>query len=89
VIIDAPPVSVAADAQILSRMSDGMLMVIRQGKATNSILANAAESLLQAEVNVLGILLNCFTSDSDSYYYYYNYSYYYDKKDKKKSKLFG
>lgn len=89
IILDAPPVSVAADAQILGRMSDGMLMVIRQGKANTSMLANSSDSLLQAEVNILGLLLNCFISDSDNYYYNYNYSYYYDKKDSKKNKLFN
>lgn len=89
IILDAPPVSVAADAQILGRMSDGMLMVIRQRKATTSMLDNTSESLLQADVKVLGLLLNCFTSDNDNYYYNYNYSYYNDKKDKKKNKLFS
>ncbi|BAQ62267.1 tyrosine-protein kinase EpsD [Geminocystis sp. NIES-3708] len=89
IILDAPPVSVAADAQILGRMSDGMLMVIRQEKANTSMLASSSESLSQADVNILGLLLNCFISDSDNYYYYYNYSYYYDKKDKKKNQLFN
>ena len=95
IIIDAPPVSVAADAQILGRMSDGILLVIRQGKANTSMLKAVSQSLAQAEINVLGLLLNCFSSGSGgSYYYnyYYNYSYYYDNKEKKhhsdtKSKL--
>ncbi|MGI0480054.1 GumC family protein [Geminocystis sp. CENA526] len=89
IIIDAPPVSIAADAQILGRMSDGMLMVIRQGKVNTSMLAGTKESLIQAEVNIIGLLLNCFTSDSDNYYYYYNYSYYHDRKDENKNKLFS
>lgn len=83
IIIDAPPVSIAADAQILGRMSDGMLMVVRQGKTNTSMLASISESLSQAEVNILGLLLNCFTDDSDNYYSY-NYSYYYDQSMGKK-----
>jgi capsular exopolysaccharide synthesis family protein len=83
IIIDAPPVSIAADAQILGRMSDGMLMVVRQGKTNTSMLASISESLSQAEVKILGLLLNCFTDDSDNYYSY-NYSYYYDQSMGKK-----
>jgi capsular exopolysaccharide synthesis family protein len=80
IIIDTPAVSVAADAQILGRMSDGMLIVIRQGKANISILANTSESLLKADVNILGLLLNCFISNGGNYNYY-NYSNSYDKKN--------
>lgn len=87
IIIDTPPVSVAADAQILGRMSDGMLMVIRQGKVNTSILSGIKESLTQAKVNVAGLLLNCFTSDTDNSYHYYNYSYYHDKTNKQKNNL--
>ncbi|BAQ65346.1 polysaccharide biosynthesis tyrosine autokinase [Geminocystis sp. NIES-3709] len=89
IIIDSPPISVAADAQILGRMSDGMLMVVRQSKVKISMLAGIKESLTQAEVNVIGLILNCFTSDSENNYYYYNYSYYRDKKDQKKNTLFS
>ena len=80
--------SVAADAQILGRMSDGMLMVVRQGKVNTSMLKAVSQSLAQAEINVLGLLLNCFSSGSGGYYYYnyyYNYSYYYDKENKEKT----
>lgn len=104
IIIDCPPVSVAADAQILGRMSDGMLMVVRQKKVNTSMLSIVKDSLEQAEVNVIGLALNCFTSDrSNYYYYYYNYSYYYNNdnennengdrtkkgKQNKKNRLFG
>ena len=86
IIIDAPPVSVAADAQILARMSDGLLMVVRQGKVNTSMLKAVSQSLTQADIKVLGLLLNCFSSGSGGYYYYnyyYNYSYYYDNKEGK------
>lgn len=75
IIIDTPAVSVGADAQILGRMSDGMLIVIRQGKANTSVLANTSESLLKADVNILGLLLNCFISIGSNYNYNHNYSY--------------
>lgn len=83
IIIDAPPVSVAADAQIFGRMSDGMLIVIREGKVNTSMLAGTKESLTQAEVNVVGLLLNGFISDTDNYYYYSNYSHYHNQTTQK------
>ncbi|WP_017293207.1 GumC family protein [Geminocystis herdmanii] len=83
IIIDAPPISVAADAQILGRMSDGMLVVIRQGKINTSMLAGTKESLIQAEVNVVGLVLNGFTADTDNYYYYSNYSHYHNQTNQK------
>lgn len=76
VIIDAPPVSVAADAQILGRISDGMLLIVRQGKVNTSLLSMTKESLQQANVNILGLVANCFSGDKNNYYYYNYYSYY-------------
>lgn len=87
IILDAPPVSIAADAQILGRMSDGMLLVVRQGKINTSLLSMTKESLEQAEVKVLGLVPNCFISDKHNYYYYYNYSYYHQDAEQNKKKL--
>ena len=89
IILDAPPVSVASDAQILGRMSDGMIMVVREGKVNTSMLKAVSESLRQSEVQLLGLMLNCFSAGGGGYYYYnyyYNYSYYYDNKNKKQGK---
>jgi len=72
IIFDAPPLTVATDAQILSRMSDGMVFVIRHGKTAQSVLENIKETITHANVNVLGLVLNCFPADkSDNYYYNY------------------
>jgi len=72
IIFDAPPLTVATDAQILSRMSDGMVFVIRHGKPAQSVLENVRESITQANINVVGLVLNCFPTDkSDSYSYKY------------------
>ncbi|WP_342597497.1 polysaccharide biosynthesis tyrosine autokinase [Cyanobacterium aponinum UTEX 3222] len=87
IILDAPPVSVAADAQILARMSDGMLLVVRQGKVNTSLLSITKESLELAEVNILGLIPNCFTTDKNNYYYYYNYSYYHQDSEEPKKKI--
>jgi capsular exopolysaccharide synthesis family protein len=58
VIIDTPPISAAADARILSAMTDGMLIVV-QPKLVDSASAIAAQELLeQSGQNVLGMVIN-------------------------------
>jgi capsular exopolysaccharide synthesis family protein len=71
VIIDTPPLSAAADARILSAMTDGMLMVV-QPKLVDSANAIAAKELLaQSSQNVLGMVINGVSPENepDSYFY--------------------
>lgn len=72
VIIDAPPLLVAADALTLGRVADGVLMVARPG-VVNSHTASAAKDLLTTSAQkVLGLVINgvILENESDSYYYY-------------------
>lgn len=71
VILDTPPLSAAADARILSAMTDGMLMVV-QPKLLDSANAIAAQELLeQSGQNVLGMVINGVNPENepDSYFY--------------------
>lgn len=58
VIIDAPPVVVAADALTLGKMTDGVLLVARVGLLDYSSAATAKESLDCSCQNVLGVVVN-------------------------------
>lgn len=58
VIIDAPPIVVAADALTLGKMTDGILLVTRVGLLDFSSAAGAKESLERSCQNVLGIVVN-------------------------------
>jgi capsular exopolysaccharide synthesis family protein len=71
IIIDAPPLLPLADANIWSRMADGILLVVRQGKTPKRMLREGLESLHNA--NVLGIVFND-SSGKDAPYYYANYA---------------
>jgi succinoglycan biosynthesis transport protein ExoP len=76
VIIDTPPLSAAADARILSAMTDGMLMVV-QPKLVDSASAIAAKELLeQSGQNVLGMVINAVIPENepDSYFYAKEYN---------------
>ncbi|MGH7622853.1 MAG: CpsD/CapB family tyrosine-protein kinase, partial [Gemmatimonadaceae bacterium] len=76
VIIDTPPVHVAADALILGSMANGVLVVLRAGHSERDAAQEALQRLTNVGAHVLGAVLN----DPDhkvpeygSYYYYYDY----------------
>ncbi|MUL39026.1 GumC family protein [Gloeocapsopsis dulcis] len=72
VIIDAPPLVLAADAVTLGKMTDGVLLVARPGVLDSSSAAAAKESLERSGQNVLGLVVNGVVpeNESDSYFYY-------------------
>ncbi|MBN3879159.1 GumC family protein [Nostoc sp. JL23] len=73
IIIDTPPLSVLADASIVGKMADGMLLVARPG-VVNSAAAKITKALIQhSRVPVLGMVVNCVTTGENDYtYHYYN-----------------
>jgi Mrp family chromosome partitioning ATPase len=76
IIIDAPPLTVVSDALALSKLGDGMLLVVRPGVA-NTGSVNAAKSLLeQSGQRVLGMVVNSVTADNSYGGYYYSKGYY-------------
>ncbi|ABA20669.1 Lipopolysaccharide biosynthesis [Trichormus variabilis ATCC 29413] len=91
VIIDTPPLSVLADASIIGKMADGMLLVARPG-VLNSAAAKTTKTLIEhSRVSVLGMVVNCVATDSNDYGYYYSHKNTGDnnsgKKDRIKSNL--
>jgi polysaccharide biosynthesis transport protein len=82
VIIDAPPVNVAADAQILGKMADGVVFVIRPGTVEVGNVKFAKDRLEQSGQNILGIVVNgCIAkNEPDSRYHFMNQ--YYEEADR-------
>ena len=72
VIIDAPPLVLAADALTLGQMTDGVLLVARPRVVDSTSAAAAKESLERSGQNVLGLVVNGVNleNESDSYFYY-------------------
>jgi Mrp family chromosome partitioning ATPase len=58
VLIDCPPLLPLADAEIISRMCDGTIVVVRRDKSPKSALKQALERV--APSKMAGILLNEF-----------------------------
>lgn len=77
VVVDTPPLLFAADANLLSTMAHGLIMVVRIGHTTIDAVTRAIGSL--CENNILGIVVNgAHKGELYSKYTYYH-SYYYSK----------
>jgi len=58
VIIDAPPMLAATDAQIVAGMVDGVLVVVRAGSTTGDMAQEVLRQLDVGKAHVLGAVLN-------------------------------
>ena len=83
VIVDAPPLLVAADALTLGKITDGILLVARPGVLDSRAAVAAKESLEHLEQNVLGLVVNgiIVENESDSYFSFAK-EYYTDVEDR-------
>jgi len=73
VIIDTPPVGVLSDANLLSAMVDGVLLIIKADSTPYQLVQRAVETL--GAERVLGTVLNRVSEASlhSTYGYYYSY----------------
>ncbi len=67
VFIDSPPVLAVTDAAIIGRMASATLMVIKAGKHPLRELEQSVKRLLQAGVNIDGIVVNDVSKSSFCY----------------------
>jgi len=73
VIVDTPPVVLLTDANLLSAMVDGAILVVKAG-STPFDLVNRAVAALGRD-RLLGVVLNRATESAQDSYGYYNYYY--------------
>lgn len=73
VILDTPPMLPVTDASVLSRMVDGMLLVIRHGKTSIEAVETVKSQVEKVGANLLGAVINDVPIDDSSYYYYEYY----------------
>lgn len=81
VILDTPPLLFAADANLLSTMCDGTVIVVRLGVTTVDSITRAMQSL--CENNVLGLVVNGARRGELYSKYTYYHSYYYSKPEER------
>ena len=81
IILDTPPLLFAADANLMSTLCHGTLLVVRIGATTIDSVTRAMQSLCQN--NVLGIIVNGARRGELYSKYTYYHSYYYAKPEPK------
>lgn len=89
VLFDTPPVGTFVDAAILSRLVDGVIMIVKIGGAKRDEILTAYDQLEKAEANVIGVCATfCEGTSSEYYYAYYNKNNQrvYSKKDENQSR---
>ncbi len=67
VIIDSPPVLAVTDATILSRMVDGVVLVVQSGNTASGALLRTHRTLQTAGARILGVMLNKFDHRQQGY----------------------
>jgi polysaccharide biosynthesis transport protein len=72
IIFDTPPLVGTADAAVLGKVADGVLVIVRPGVADSASAAAAKSLLVRSEANVLGIVANGVNTKHEPG----NYSYY-------------
>ncbi len=85
-VIDSSPIGAVADPVILSRMVDGVVMVIHANNTNRDLVVQTKARLAEMETNILGAVVNKLDVRRDGYGYYYYYNYdtlYYDEENKK------
>ena len=81
IIVDLPPITAVSDSLAISKLLNGMIIVVRQDYCDQRALADAMRRMDFLQVKVLGFVLNCVDSHGSSYQKYghshgYGYGYY-------------
>ena len=88
VILDLPPVNAVIDATVVSKLTDGLVLVIRESHCPRFVLQDCIEQLQYAKANILGFVMNGSVNGAGKRYQYgkayrysndYRYSSYYGK----------
>ena len=74
IIMDLPPVNVVSDAIAVSRLLDGVVMVVRNEYSDKKYLAEAMRQLSMVNMRILGFVYRDTGNGKKKYGYRYRYS---------------
>lgn len=78
IILDLPPIDEVGDAMAVSKLADGMLIVVRQDYCDRNVLGSAIREFEFADTRILGLVLN-YSHDNGYGRKYGKYKKYYKK----------
>ena len=77
VVMDAPPMIGVSDTAQLTRLADGVALVIQHRKYPRALCKRAKDMITSMGGNLVGIILNNINASHDYSSYYYEHQYYY------------
>ncbi|MBK9050735.1 MAG: CpsD/CapB family tyrosine-protein kinase [Chloroflexi bacterium] len=72
-VFDTTPVLAVTDALVMSTQVDNIILVTRSGQTRRNQLQQVKERLSKMKGNVIGVVLNRWSTEQGNDYYYYNY----------------
>ena len=78
ILLDLPPVGAVSDALVVSKLVDGVVIVVRQDVTNSADLMNTVRQLNQVDANIAGFVFNDASSKHRGYGKAYG-NYYYNK----------
>ncbi|HXG91037.1 MAG TPA: polysaccharide biosynthesis tyrosine autokinase [Blastocatellia bacterium] len=81
ILIDSPPLMNVTDPVILSKMVDGVMLVVHGGKSSRQVVRRARQELASVGAKIFGVVLNNVDLRNEGYddYYYARYYYGYER----------
>jgi capsular exopolysaccharide synthesis family protein len=76
IVIDSAPVLPVSDSMVLSKLTDGVVLVANGSATPRQQVKNACARLEYARAKILGVVLNKVKIHSPDYHYYYHQDYY-------------
>jgi capsular exopolysaccharide synthesis family protein len=85
IVFDSPPLNAVTDASVLSKLVDGVILVVRAEVTKILAAQQALEQLQRVGANVIGVVLNNVNmSKARNYTYYAYYSDYIESTEREK-----
>ncbi|NJM90915.1 MAG: polysaccharide biosynthesis tyrosine autokinase [Myxococcales bacterium] len=75
VILDSPPLQAVTDAVVLSKLADGVIIVVRASKTLREEVKRSARQIRDVKGAIFGVILNEFDITQRGSYYYSYYGY--------------
>lgn len=75
IILDSPPLRVVTDAVVLSKKTDGVILVVKAGATLRDDIKRSAREVRAVDGAIFGVIVNAIEPDSRSGYYYSYYGY--------------
>ena len=75
VVVDAPPLAAGADALVLGKRADKVVVVLRAGETDEVLARTKLELIGNVDLPIVGAVLNAVPTSSHYYPYYANYYY--------------